>query len=185
VRSENGKMLEESPVRRRAMTLTELIVVMAVMMILVSAVVVAVFQISSKGPVKGTQGLLQKLAVGLEGYRATYRMYPPEDNVAAYPDNTHDSYQRSSWVVWYSLEYTGQGQFMTPVSSTYKAAGGGFTDSNTSSVQTWYYYQDAWRQPLRYVCYTPYTQYTLTSGGPDLIMPTNPDAADADDIVVP
>ena len=68
---------------------------------------------------------------------------------------------------------------MNPVEAGYKAPGGGFTDPTTGSVQTWYYYQDAWRLPLRYICVAPYTQYTLTSSGPDLIMDT------ADDIVVP
>ena len=72
--------LRASPCRgTRAMTLIEILVVMSVMIVLVSAVVVAVFRISSKGPVQGTKGLLEKLAVGLEPYRATYRMYPPQD----------------------------------------------------------------------------------------------------------
>ncbi len=68
---------------------------------------------------------------------------------------------------------------MAPVSAAYKAPGGLFTDSRTGSVQTWYYYQDAWLQPILYLCVAPYTQYTLTSGGPDLILGT------ADDITVP
>jgi type II secretory pathway pseudopilin PulG len=167
------------------MTLTEIIVVISIMVILVSAVVVAAFRISSKGPVQGTKGLLQKLAVGLEAYRATYRMYPPMDpndpvspltlTTPAQPAQV----EASSAVLWQALEYTGQGQFISPVSAAYKAAGGSFTDSNTGSVQKWYYYQDAWQQPIRYVCPSPYTQYTLTSGGPDLILGT------ADDIVVP
>ena len=59
------------------MTLTELLVVMTIILILVSAVVVAVARGSVVGPLKGTQGLLQKLAAGLDAYRATYRMYPP------------------------------------------------------------------------------------------------------------
>jgi type II secretory pathway pseudopilin PulG len=184
------------------MTLTELLVVMAIMLILVSAVVVAVFRVSSQAPVKGTQALLQKLAIGLDAYRATYRIYPPQDNIAdpvgnpppPWPDywyldpikgQTYDPrwivtpVQASTFALWYALEYQGQGQFMTPVSSAYKAAGGYFTDPATGSLQTWYYYQDAWKQPIRYVCVYPYRQYTLTSGGPDLILGT------ADDITVP
>jgi Tfp pilus assembly protein PilE len=171
-------------VRRHALTLTELLVVMAVLIILVSAVVVAVVRLAARGPVAGTKGLLEKLAVGLESYRSTYQMYPPEDNVQAIgkalvPDQVQDSYQRSSWVVWYALEYQGQGEFMTPVSAAYKAAGGTFTDPTTLAAQTWYYYQDAWQQPIRYVCVSPYNQFTLTSGGPDLTLGT------ADDISVP
>jgi len=171
------------------MTLVEILVVMSIMIILVSAVVVAVFRISSKGPVQGTKGLLEKLSVGLEAFRATYRIYPPQDNGAG-TDPSRSAYQsyplfvgitsaQSSTYLWYALEYDGQGQFMSPVSAAYKAAGGAFTDSNTGSTQTWYYYQDAWQRPLSYVCNSPYTQYTLTSSGPDLIMGT------ADDIVKP
>ena len=181
------------------MTLTEILVVMSVMIILASAVVVGVFRVSSKGPVQGTRGLLGKLAVGLDSYRATYRMYPPQDNLPDYrpaqcwyyqfadpnpPDlsslNTPTmQLEASTFLLWQALEYQGQGQFMPPVSAAYKGAGGGFTDPNTGSAQTWYYYQDAWKQPIRYTCVAPYTQYTLTSGGPDLILGT------PDDIVVP
>ena len=173
---------ERRPGLSGAMTLTELLVVMSVMIILVSAVVVAVFSISGKGPEQGTKGLLAKLAVGLESYRATYRMYPPCDpNDPVSPLNSAQIAQvkASSGALWQALEYQGQGQFMSAVSASYKAAGGGFTDTN-GSLQTWYYYQDAWKQPLWYVCPGPgYTQYTLTSSGPDGILGT------ADDIVVP
>ena len=162
------------------MTLIEIIVVMAIMIILVSAVVVAVFRVSSKGPLEGTKGLLEKLAVGLDAYRATYRMYPPQDSTFSLtPPPPIPLVQATSGVLWQALEYTGEGQFMSPVSNAYKAPGGLFTDSRTGSVQTWYYYQDAWLQPLLYVCAAPYTQYTLTSGGPDLTLGT------ADDITVP
>jgi len=179
------------------MTLLEILVVMSVMVVLVSAVVVAVFRISAQGPVQGTKGLLEKLALGLESYRATYRMYPPQDNYPSLPPPAYpqlDNYpvppmlqiQASTFVLWQALEYDGQGQFMSPVSAAYKAvappnngAPSIFTDPKTSSVQTWYYYQDAWKQPIRYLCVSPYTQYTLTSGGPDLILDT------ADDIVKP
>ncbi len=184
---------ERRPGLLHAMTLTELLVVMSVMIILVSAVVVAVFSISSKGPEQGTKGLLAKLAVGLESYRATYRMYPPQDNIAdplappPWPDypqldiNPSPTLQieASTFALWSALEYQGQGQFMPAISTNYKAAGGSFTDSTNGSLQTWYYYQDAWKQPVRYICVVPYTQYTLTSSGPDGILGT------ADDIVVP
>ena len=165
--------------RRRAMTLLEILVVMSVMVVLISAVVVAVFRISGKAPEQGTKGLLEKLSVGLEAYRTTYRMYPPEEYLAVNPNNSQDSYQRSSWVLWYALEYQGEGQFMAPVSVAYKGFGGFFTDPRTGASQKWYYYQDAWKQPIRYLCGSPYTQYTLTSGGADLILDT------ADDIVKP
>ncbi len=180
------------------MTLTEIIVVMSIMIILISAVVVAVFRVSSKGPVQGTKGLLGKLAVGLDAYRATYRMYPPQDNLPdPYSANPPPYYwyqqfadgspfntprmqvEASTFLLWQALEYTAEGQFMSPVSAVYKAPGGLFTDSRTDSVQAWYYYQDAWLQPILYTCVAPYTQYTLTSGGPDLILGT------ADDITVP
>jgi len=177
------------------MTLTEILVVISIMVILVTAVVAAAFRVSSKSPVQATRGLLEKLAVGLESYKATYRMYPPQDNIAdpigspppPYPDypqldlnpSPTLQIQATTFLLWYALEYQGQGQFMAPVSSTYKAAGGCFTDSTNNSVQTWYYYQDAWQQPIRYICTAPYNQYTLTSGGPDLMLGT------ADDIVVP
>jgi hypothetical protein len=178
------------------MTLTELLVVMSVLIILVSAVVVAVFSISGKGPEQGTRGLLGKLAVGLESYRATYRMYPPQDNWAdAYPapcyyyqfadgspgnpGTIQFQAEASTFLLWSALEFQGQGQFMSSISAAYKAPGGKFTDSTNGSLQTWYYYQDAWKQPISYLCVAPYTQYTLTSGGPDGILGT------ADDIVVP
>ena len=175
-----------APQRARAMTLTEIIVVMSIMIILVSAVVVAVVRISSKGPVQGTKGLLEKLSVGVESFRATYRIYPPQDNGISSTDPSRSAYQsyqftftQSSAYLWYELEYDGQGQFMSPVSSAYKVAGGTFNDPKNNLQQTWYYYVDAWQQPLRYLCGPPYTQYTLTSGGPDLIPGT------ADDIVKP
>jgi type II secretory pathway pseudopilin PulG len=177
------------------MTLTEILVVISIMVILVTAVVAAVFSVSSKGPVQATKGLLEKLAVGLESYKATYRMYPPQDNIAdptapspPWPDypqldlNPSPTLQieASTFLLWYALEYQGQGQFMAPVSSAYKVPSNlTFTDPNTGSLQKWYYYQDAWQQPIRYVCTAPYNQYTLTSGGPDLVLGT------ADDIVVP
>jgi hypothetical protein len=178
-------------VRRHALTLTELLVVMAVLIILVSA---AVVRLASRGPVAGTKGLLEKLAVGLESYRSTYQMYPPQDNLPdgfsspcyyyqfadGSPVNTPTmQLEASTFLLWYALEYQGQGQFMPPVSAAYKAAGGTFTDPTTQAAQTWYYYQDAWQQPIRYVCVSPYNQFTLTSGGPDLVLGT------ADDISVP
>jgi prepilin-type N-terminal cleavage/methylation domain-containing protein len=176
--------------RPRAMTLVELLVVMSIIVILVSAVVVAVFRISGKAPVEGTKGLLAKLSVGLEAYRATYRMYPPQDNVADpispapdYPaldlPSSITSVQASTFVLWSALEYYGQGQFMTPVSGAYKGQGGTFTDPTTGAQQPWYYYQDAWKQPILYVCNSPYNQYQLTSAGPDLVLFT------ADDIKKP
>jgi type II secretory pathway pseudopilin PulG len=166
--------------RRRAMTLVEILVVMSIMIILVSAVVVAVVRISSKGPVQGTKGLLEKLSVGLEAYRATYRMYPPQDTTYSSTQLPQPAQvEATSGALWQALEYNGQGQFMAPVSAAYKAPGGSFTDPNTGATQIWYYYQDAWQQPILYVCSSPYMQYTLTSSGPDLILFT------ADDIVKP
>jgi hypothetical protein len=130
-------------------------------------------------------------------------MYPPQDNIAdpgppwdypqldVSPTDPRQAatlqIQASTFVLWQALEYAGQGQFMPPVSAAYKAvappgynnAPSIFTDPTTGSVQTWYYYQDAWKQPIRYICTAPYTQYTLTSGGPDLMLGT------ADDITVP
>jgi type II secretory pathway pseudopilin PulG len=156
------------------MTLVEILVVMSVMIILVSAVVVAVFRISSKGPVEGTKGLLEKIVQGMEQYKATYRMYPPQDTAV---DSTQPAQvQASSGALWQEIEYYND---FVLIGAAYKLPGGFFTDSRTGAVQPWYYYVDAWQQPLRYLCGPPYTQYTLTSGGPDLILDT------ADDIVKP
>ena len=182
-----------APQRARAMTLTEIIVVMSIMIILVSAVVVAVFRVSSKGPVEGTKGLLQKLAVGLEAYRATYRMYPPMDpNDPSSRLNLKQPIQLAqvqvtSGVLWQALE--NDGNFVS-IASQYKVEitaystiispyfVGAFVDPKTNHWSS-YYYQDAWLQPIQYLCSSPYTQYTLTSGGPDLVLGT------ADDITVP
>jgi type II secretory pathway pseudopilin PulG len=176
-----------APPRARAMTLTEIIVVMSIMIILVSAVVVAVFRVSSKGPMQGTKGLLEKLAVGLEAYRATYRMYP---EYIAPPVGTNldaPQVQASSAVLWQALE--NDGNFVS-IASQYKVEitaystiispyfVGAFVDPKTNHWSS-YYYQDAWLQPIQYLCSSPYTQYTLTSGGPDLVLGT------ADDITVP
>jgi len=167
------------------MTLVEILVVMSIMIILVSAVVAAVFRISSKGPVQGTKGLLETIVQGVEQYKATYRMYPPEDTLV---DSTQPAQaQASSAALWQALEYDGN---FVSVGSQHKVEitayslsvspffVGAFIDPKTKLWSS-YYYQDAWQQPIRYICVSPYTQYTLTSGGPDLIMGT------ADDIVKP
>ncbi|MGO8704579.1 MAG: type II secretion system protein [Candidatus Brocadiia bacterium] len=176
-----------APPRARAMTLTEIIVVMAIMAILVSAVVVAVFRISSKGPVEGTKGLLEKLAVGLEAYRATYRMYPEYPQPPAGVALDAPQVQASSAVLWQSLEFDGDfvsvaSQYKVEVSAYNTGVSpyfvGAFVEPKTNHWSS-YYYQDAWLRPIQYLCNSPYTQYSLTSGGPDLLLGT------ADDITVP
>jgi prepilin-type N-terminal cleavage/methylation domain-containing protein len=178
----------EAAVARRGMTLIEILIVMSVMVILVSAIVVAVFRISGKAQVHNTHGLFDKLAVGLQAYRSTYRMYPPMDpNDPNSPmdvgQNTNPiqtpEVEASSEVLWMALEYQGQGQFMSPVSSSNKVQGGALTDPVTGASQPWYYYVDGWQNPILYLCPAPFLQYTLRSAGPDLILYT------ADDIVTP
>jgi prepilin-type N-terminal cleavage/methylation domain-containing protein len=166
--------------RRRAMTLIEILVVMSIMVILVSAVVVAVFRVSSRGQEEGTKGLFEQIAQGLEQYKTTYQMYPPADpsDPGSLLDFTQPGQvQASSAALYQAIEYYNE---FVHIAAACKLQPPGitFTDSRTGAVQPWYYYVDAWRTPLCYICQGPsYTQYTLTSGGKDLLLNT------ADDIV--
>ena len=155
------------------MTLIELLVVMSIMTIIVSAIVVAVFAVMRRGQVQGTEGLLEQLALGLEQYKMSYRMYVPLSDVA-YVVNAADTaqLQRSTGALWQALELDGQ---FAAVPMTFKKEGGDFTDPKTGAIKKWCYYQDAWRQPLRYECLFPWKAYKLTSVGPDLAFDTGDD----------
>ena len=159
--------------RKRAMTLVEILVVMFILIILVGVVVVVVmFCIPYKDPVIDTKGLLKNIVQGMEQYKAIYRMYPPQDTPV---DSTQAvQVEASSSALWQEIEHYNH---FVVVGAVHKLQGGTFTDSKTGTVQTSYCYMDAWQEPLRYICVSPYTRYTLTSGGPDLMMDT------ADDIV--
>ncbi len=156
--------------RCSALTLIEIIVVMAIMTILVSTLVVAGFSVQRRAQVRGTKGLLQKIAQALNQYRITYRVYVPQDNLIDEANPVQA--RRYSLPLWQASEH--EGQFLS-VNAKHKAAGGPLTDPSTSSQATWYYYQDAWRKPLKYICGPPYNSFTITSSGPDLEWNTGDD----------
>jgi len=158
---------------RSAITLIEILVVMAIMTILVSTIVVAGFSAQRRAQVRGTRGLLQKIVQGLEQYRATYRIYVPQDPALTPIDESDpEQVKRYTLPLWEALEH--RGKFIT-VEAEYKESGGTLRDYVTGLDYTWYYYQDAWRQPLKYICRQPFNRFILRSAGPDLELNTGDD----------
>jgi Tfp pilus assembly protein PilE len=139
------------------MTLMEILVVMSIMVIIVSAIVVAAYNASKRGQVEATRSLLTQLVQGLAQYRATYHMYVPGSD--AWPDKA----------LWQALEY--DGKFVVGVGASNKVPGGTFTDAQTGAVTTWYYYQDAWKQPISYQYNCDFTG-TATGGSSSTLKDT-------------
>lgn len=152
------------------MTLIELITVMGIMVIIVSAIVVAYIGLQRHGQIKGTEGLFENLAVGLAQYRVQHRTYVWQPSTIL----TSDPYQvqASTHALWMALEHD---DHLVEVPSENKAVGGSQVDTGTGAFQQWYYYRDAWRQPVLYECFVPYTRFTLRSSGPDLVFGTGDD----------
>jgi hypothetical protein len=146
--------------------------VMGIMVIIVSAIVVAAYGVQRQGQIKGSKGLLEQLALALENYRAQYRMYVPRHhNEPTVPNPVTvatDPWQVecSSAALWMALEHV---EKIDTAKKEYKEKGGTFTSPETGALVDVYFYRDAWRQPIMYECYPPYTRFTLTSFGPDLV----------------
>ena len=142
----------------RAMTLMEILMVMAIMTLIVSAVVAASFAAQRRAQVKGTEGFFEQIAVGLAQYKADHRMYVPSDD-----DDT-------TYPLWQALEGT-----YIDVEAKYKLAGDTVTDPRTGQAIQRYQYQDAWKKLLWYGCAAPYDRFEIRSSGPDLEAETGDD----------
>ena len=117
------------------MTLMEILMVMAIMAFIVSAVVAASFAAQRRAQVKGTKAFLEQIAVGLAQYKADYRMYVPSDP-GDLPENT-------TYPLWQALE----GTYNIGVKAKYKLAGDTVTDPRTGQAVQRYLYEDAWKKP--------------------------------------
>jgi len=148
-----NRKLRARPCRKGALTLVELLVVMAIMTIIVSAIVTASLAVMGNTQVKATEALLGKLAQGLEQYRMEHRMYVPSDD------------DWSSYPVWQALEYEGK---YVEIAERYKQEGDTFQEPETGARVRRYFYVDAWRQGISYHCEPPYSRFTLRSRGPNL-----------------
>jgi len=137
-----------------AMTLIEILVVMGIMSLIVGAIAVASFGAQRRAQIKGTEGLLEKIAQGLGQYKYDHRMYvPSDDDGRTYP-------------LWQALD----GQYAIDVKAKFKYSeeGDTYADPRTGEDVQRYQYQDAWKMLIRYECNPPYQRFTLTSTGPDL-----------------
>jgi len=152
----------------RGLTLIELMAVMGIMIIIVSAIVVAAYGVQRQGQIKATKGFLEQLALALENYRAQYRVYVPHDVPVPDPNSPYEParVEASSATLWIALEYV---EKIDTISKEYKKKGGTSLAPDTGAQVDVYFYRDAWRQPILYECYPPFTHFKLTSFGPDLV----------------
>lgn len=168
------------------LTLIELLVVIAIVTIIVSAIVVASFSALKAGQVRGTRGVMEKIALALAQYKLDYGMYrPSSDSTGAAYNPVADS----TYPLWEALEF--DGKYLT-VPAANKLAD---TTGPPEAPNPRYKYIDSWKQPLYYECLPDpgtdrakdFQRFRLTSGGPDLIIGDRTDAADetwGDNIVI-
>jgi type II secretory pathway pseudopilin PulG len=158
------------------MTLIELMAVMGIMVVIVSAIVIAAYGVQRQGQIKGTEGVMEQIVLGLSNFRAANREYVPQSNGTF--DFTDDALvEATTRPLWTALEY--EGDYLQQVPGANKAVGGTISSLTPGPLENWYFYQDAWRRPLLYVCQSDaqglYSHFTLTSAGPDLVFGTGDD----------
>ena len=64
--------------RRRGMTLSELLVVMLVLSILIGAIATVALQASAEGPRKAALADIHLISMALDNYKLDFRKYPPD-----------------------------------------------------------------------------------------------------------
>ncbi len=74
-----GDAPESHPLRSRGITLTELLVVMAIIAILVSMSMLGYQAVFEGGDRAEAQAMIQRLYISIEQYRATYNVYPDDE----------------------------------------------------------------------------------------------------------
>lgn len=157
------------------MTLVELLVVIAIISVIVSAIVVASLSALKAAQIKGTRGVMQKIAAALAQYRQEYKMYVPS-GVDGIDENPRED---STYPLWQALEHVAK---YSPVPAANRLVG--TTDPQDSTIIR-YKYVDAWKQPLWYQCppldydtasnsWVPeagdFSRFRIISSGPDLEM---------------
>lgn len=146
--------------RAAAMTLIELLTVIAIITLLAGIILTASFSAISGGNRRATEGLFEEIAQALEQYKSMHHMYVPAD-----PADSSYVAETSSAVLCQALEIEGQ---LLTVSADRKTNAYTFTDPNTLAVLVIYSYLDAWGTPIIYECRGPrYKLYKLISCGPD------------------
>lgn len=187
----NGALSTGHTAFKRSMTLIELLVVIAIISIIISAIVVASLTALKHAQVRGTRGVMQRIASGLAQYKQQYGMYVPA------PLSDGNSREYSTYPLWQALEHDGS---FSGVPAANKLAG--TADPQEASVSR-YIYIDAWKKPLWYQCpplkydtnATPpewvpeigdFNRFRIISSGPDLEMgaPTDTDSVWGDNIIV-
>jgi len=162
--------------RAAALTLIELIVVMAIMTILASAIIVSLMGGMRHAQIKGTEAFFETLKAQLNQYHDIHRMYMPE------APNSNPS-KWTTLGLWQGLEH--EGKFAAKKDFVEKVEedngeniSSTFTDPVTGEKVQRYRYVDAWRNPVQYTCDPPFTRFELRSRGRDLEMDND------DDIIV-
>jgi type II secretory pathway pseudopilin PulG len=161
-----------------AVTLIEILVVIAIVTALAGAVIISAVALHNIGMDRGTTAFMERIALAQTQYQQTHRMYVPLRGASDPALDYNDIYQlrRSTMVLWIALERSGG--FLAGEAAAL-SPGGVFTDPATGRSDTpWYFYLDRWNTPMMYQCDSPAKTYKLTSAGRDHIFGTG------DDIVV-
>ena len=150
------------------MTLIEIIVVMAIITIIASAIVAASMGVFAGYQVRSTKNFMNQLAVALDKYHGIHRMYVPARQ--GLDPNPAD---QSTIELWQALEHGSEAKFS--VEARFKEKGDPGVDPATNQLFDRYYYLDAWAQPLYYECNPPFRSFELRSVGKDQGMNTDDD----------
>ncbi len=74
-------------------------------------------------------------------------------------------FRTSTQALWFALEHQEE---LLEVSDSYKQQGGSFISPETGARMKWYFYRDAWRNPLLYQCFGENNRFEIRSAGRDL-----------------
>ena len=160
---------------RHALTLVELLVVMAIITIIVSSITVAAYSVYKLNQKKATESLFETVAAALEQYHDVHSMYVPTTYIDPNDgqEKVCNSDNDSTFLIWKALEY--DGGYKLSVKNKFKELGSTFENSATGAEIRGYYYVDSWKVRILYECRRPYTRCRLRSRGPDTLANTGDD----------
>jgi len=175
----DGKTVPHFDRARHGLTLVELLVVMAIMTIIASAITVAAIGAYANSQVKGTRNFFEKISAAMAQYRDIHRMNVAlvvrnDPGVPSTSSSTYDAWRaQSSCGLWQALEYEGIAGFSAD--PKFKEKWDAFANPQTGEKTARFRYVDAWRNPILYLCPPPYASFELRSAGKDLEWNTEDD----------
>jgi len=169
--SARSSIIPRSPAR--AMTLTELLVVMGIIIVVSGLVAVTAMNVWGGSQRKRTQTLIQQLATACEEYKSVYGAYPVDDGGPYYP--TGSAYDNSLWTrehgirnLYVALKMAGladsiKGDTLSTVKPTDNASFEFAVECWDGEKHRWdRVLVDAWGHPLIYDSHNPKGKYYST-----------------------